>query len=176
MNSNLPSAITGEKVASELVPAAKISGDDEQDTALLRTMLLDATGYIRSFSWCDTIFNSYFGGGVGGIFAIFFFHIRPKRLDVDPWIWVITGDIPPAYIPLADCASPSEAFQLYMSGMTTWVKLARLGRTAGPEDGVPPIALPSTPEWADRMSQKLHGLKLAIAPYFEEPDKNRKTQ
>jgi len=44
-------------------------------------------------------FLTRFGGGVGGIFAVFFFQIRPSRPNVEPWIWIIVGDIPSAYLP-----------------------------------------------------------------------------
>ncbi len=107
------SARRGERVAAELVSTASMVGDDDEDTALLRQMSDEATEYISSFSWCATIVATYFGGGVGGVFAIFFYKIRPARTDVDPWIWVIVGDIPPAYLPISDCGSAAEAFKSY---------------------------------------------------------------
>jgi hypothetical protein len=102
--------LNGTQVASELVPAASIVGDDEQDTVLLRKMSEDAKQYISSFPWCETILGSYFGGGVGGIFAVFFFHIRPSRSDVAPWIWIVVGPIPSAYLPISDCQFTSRGF------------------------------------------------------------------
>jgi hypothetical protein len=81
-------------------------------------MAKDAQSYISSFTWCYAVLGSYFAGGFGGIFAIFLFHIRPSRSEVDPWIWVMLGDVPRAYLPRTDCTSPSEAFGLYFSGMS----------------------------------------------------------
>jgi hypothetical protein len=63
----------GIQIASGLVPSQKIVGDDEMDTALLRKMAADAEVFIRSFPWCTSVLESYFGGGIGGIFAIFSF-------------------------------------------------------------------------------------------------------
>jgi hypothetical protein len=160
--------LAGERIAAELVPTGRISGDDETDTALLREMAEDAKRYITSFSWCEAVHDSYFGGGFGGIFAIFFFHIRPGRSDVDPWIWVIVGDIPAAYLPLSDSESPAEAFRTYMHGMSKWVELARKGITGTYEQGVPPVNVPATPEWAEKVNQKLYGLTLTVKPLFEE--------
>jgi hypothetical protein len=168
MNSGPESELKGEQIASALVPAESIAGDDEQDGILLRTMSEDAKEYISSFSWCDTIRNSYFGGGVGGIFAVFLFHIRPSRPGIDPWIWVVVGDIPSAYLPVADCQSPADVFRTYIHGMSKWVELARLGQTGTTDQGVPPVNVPSTPEWAERLNQKLHGLTLAVKPFFED--------
>lgn len=163
----VPIELQGEQIASNLIPAESTVGDDEQDTILLRKMADDAKRYISSFSWCDAVLNSYFGGGAGGIFAVFFFHVRPSRPDVEPWIWIIVGDIPPAYLPLTDCKSPAEVFRTYIRGMSNWVELARKGQTGTPEQGVPPVNLPATPEWADRINQKLYGLTLAVKPFFE---------
>jgi len=159
----------GKKVALDLVSSKSILGDDDQDTALLRKMFAGAREYISSFSWCEDILDSYFGGGVGGIFAIFFFHIRGSRADVDPWIWIVVGDIPPAYLPLSDCESPAQVFRTYVDGMSRWVEFARKGwqGATSPPD-VPPVNLPPTPEWAERISQKLCGLTLAVKPFFEE--------
>src|SRR5438876_1314670 len=125
MKPRRPPDLKGPHVSSKLTPGANLVGDDEQDTALLRRMLNEAEDYISSFSWCNDVLDSFFGGGVGGIFAIFLFHIRPTRRGIDPWIWIVVGDIPPAYLPLADCDSPAEVFRTYLQGMTKWVQRAR---------------------------------------------------
>jgi hypothetical protein len=142
-----------EQVALDFVPAAGIVGDDQEDTILLRKMSENAERYISSFSWCEDILESYFGGGVGGIFTVFFFHIRTSRSDVDPWMWVIVGDIPPAYLPFADCKTPADVFRTYIHGMTKWVELARKGQTGTPDQGVPPVDVPATPEWAEKSTR-----------------------
>jgi len=165
----VPIELKGKEVALGLRPSGSIVGDDEEDTALLRKMVEGATQYISSFSWCEAILDSYFGGGVGGIFAVFFFHIRPTRDDIDPWIWIVVGDIPPVYLPLSDCESPRQVFSSYINGMSRWVEFARKGQqaVASPRD-VPPVDLPPTPECAERINQKIHGLILAVKPFFEE--------
>jgi hypothetical protein len=162
------SELRGELIASELIPSGDISGDDEQDTTLLRAMSGDAKEYISSFSWCGTILSSFFGGGVGGIFAVFLFHIRSTRPGMDPWIWVVVGDIPSAYLRVADCQSPAEVFRTYVRGMRKWVELARQGQTGTPAQGVPPVNVTATPEWAEKINQRLNGLTLAVKPLFED--------
>jgi hypothetical protein len=164
----LPIERKGQQIAIDLVPTTSIVGDDEQDTLLLRKMSEDAKRYISSFSWCKTILDSYLGGGVGGIFAVFFFHIRPSRPEVDPWIWIVVGDIPSAYLPLSDCNSPAEVFRTYILAMSRWVEMAGKGdpHAAHAED-LPPVDLPATPEWAETINQKLYGLTLAIKPLFD---------
>jgi hypothetical protein len=170
MKTSLETELEGAQIASGLIPAANINGDDDLDTKLLREMSEDARRYISSFSWCEAVTDSYFGGGVGGIFAVFFFHIRPGRHGVDSWIWTMVGDIPSAYLPLADSHSPAEAFETYIRGMRKWVELARKGKTGNTRQGVPPVSVPATPEWAEKLNKKLEGLILAIRPFFQVND------
>jgi hypothetical protein len=64
-----------------VVPIEPMMGDDSEDTALLGQMLEGARDYLRSFSWCESIDSAYFGGGIGGILAIFLFRISPARAE-----------------------------------------------------------------------------------------------
>lgn len=150
-----------------VVPVEHMVGDDEEDTALLREMLEQAKSYALSFSWCDSIENAYFGGGVGKIFAIFLFKITTKSPKVPAWEWIIVGDAPRAYLPLKDANSGLEVFDIYIEGMERWVNCARQGRDPILEDCVPPINVPATPEWAENLSGRLRLLKELIRPYFE---------
>jgi hypothetical protein len=59
---------------------------NEIDTCLLQDMAYEGKEWIVSFPWCAEVLESYFGGGLGGVFAVFFFHIRPSRGDIDPWL------------------------------------------------------------------------------------------
>src|SRR5690348_2679775 len=111
-----------------VVPSDRIIGDDAEDTKLLRNMAMAADEYIRSFAWCHRVVRSFFAGGVGGILAIFLFDIIPSRPKVGQWIWIVTGDIPSAYLPLEDATTPMQVFSTYIEGMMKWVQLARQGK------------------------------------------------
>ena len=150
-----------------VVPIEQMVGDDEEDSRLLREMFERAKNYLSSFSWCKAIADSHFGGGVGMIFAIFLFRIEPSHPEIDPWIWVMVGDTPLAYLPLEDCASPKEAFEMYLCGMHKWVALARQGKEGTAEDGVPPVNVPATSEWAEELAGRLQLLDQLVRPYFE---------
>jgi hypothetical protein len=54
--------------------------------------------------------------------------------------------------------------------MSRWVELARMGQTGTPEQGVPPVNVPATPEWAERLNRKLDGLTVAVRPFFEDQE------
>jgi hypothetical protein len=103
---------------SNVVPVERLAGDDDDDTALLQQMLQEAKNYILSFSSCESIRGSYFAGGVGKIFAIFQFNISPARPDVDKWMCIVVGDIPPAYLPLEDCRTSREVTYIDRVGPT----------------------------------------------------------
>ena len=150
-----------------VVPVEHMSGDDDEDTALLRGMLEEAKNYIQSFSWCKSIDRSYFAGGVGNVFAIFLFKIDSNRPEVDPWEWIFVGDVPPGYLPLEDAGSRMEAFETYIEGMKRWVEVAREGREPQPEDCCPPVNVPATPEWSEALGGRLKMLTELVRHHFE---------
>ena len=152
------------------VPVRSMRGDDGQDPALLRGMLSAAETYLRSFSWCGHVLSSFFGGGVGGVFAVFLFKIQPARPMVGSWIWVVVGDIPSACLPLEGCKSPADVFERYIWGIEKWIELAREGRVGTADDGVPPINVPATPEWADKLERSLDLLTLKVKPFFDKAE------
>lgn len=164
--------ISGFDVAEELTPCETIRGDDPKDTLLLQNMATHSKSYLEAFAWCLNVRECYFADGVGGIFAVFFFRIQPRDATIDQWIWVMWGDVPPAYLPLSDCISPGDAFHQYVQGMSRWADLALKSQTGLPEDGVPPVDVPSTPEWGERLHQRLHALISAVGPIFDPPEPN----
>lgn len=161
--------LKGRQLAGRLVPVSDIASDDEEDTRLLRGMAEKARTYLASFFWCKQIDVGYFAGGVGGIFAIFLFHIRPGRPDVDPWVWVVVGDIPSAYLPISDASSPHEVFENYIDGMNRWVQHARNSDAKGAAAAdAPPVNVPATPEWAEKLKIRLDTLEQVVRPFLLE--------
>ncbi|TFG59668.1 MAG: hypothetical protein E4H32_09790 [Nitrospirales bacterium] len=58
---------------AKVVPASQLTGEDEEEIFLLKSTLGEAEEYILAQQkWCQSIKNSYFGFGVGGIVAVFF--------------------------------------------------------------------------------------------------------
>src|SRR5260370_37460529 len=144
-----------------VVPLEQMAGDDEEDMAFLREMAERAQNFMKSFSWCLAIRESFFGAGIGKIIAIFLFRIAPERPDVDEWLWVVVGDIPPAYLVTDHCKTPSRAVAGYIEEMSKWVELARHGRTS---TDVIPVNVPPTPEWAEELHTRLDTLKTIVLP------------
>ncbi len=150
-----------------VVPIDQMTGDDPEDRRLLKVMSSGAENYLRSFSWCKNIREAYFGDGYGGIVAVFLFHIEPARENVDEWLWVVFGDVPPAYLVTDSCKCPSQALEGYVEEMSKWVELAKVGLSS---DDVIPVLVPATPENAADLEKRINLLSTVIVPAFREAE------
>jgi hypothetical protein len=150
-----------------VIPIDKMFGGDEEDITLLRVMASDAREFILGFSWCKSIREAYFGDGFGGIVALFLFRIEPSRNGVDEWLWVVTGDLPPAYLVIDVSRTPSQALENYIQEMSKWVELAKQGRSS---KKVIPVNVTSTPENAVTLEGRLKVLREVIMPAFQSSE------
>ncbi len=134
--------MTGIRVdMSKTVRSSDMRGENRRDTSLLKGMLREAEDYLLAFKWCKKIEESYFGLGVGGVVAVFLFKIVPGRVDVDEWIWVVVGDLPPAYITTDDAPNAACALDGYIGAMLEWVEAVLAGRSV--EKTIPVNAAPT---------------------------------
>jgi len=150
---------------SKVVPAALMKGEDEEETAGLRELLAEATNYLQAFSWVRESKAAYLGIGVAKIVGVFLFEIIPSREDVDDKVWVIVGDLPPAYITAEDAPNPAAALDAYIGAMEEWVEAAKAGR--GVENLIP-VNVPPTAENAARLESRLHFLDKEILSSYQE--------
>jgi hypothetical protein len=150
-----------------VIPLDQMFGGDDEDIRLLQLMASGAEKYVRSFPWCRSIREIYFGDGYGGVAAVFLFHIEPSQADVDEWIWVISCDISPAYLVTDSLKTPSQALEGYIEEVSKWVSLAKEGRTS---KNVIPVYMPATPENATDVENRIKVLQEAIVPAFREAE------
>jgi hypothetical protein len=153
-----------------VTPIEEIFAENEQEVELLRSMGVEAETYLRSFTWCQSIKQGYFGAGIGKIVAIFLFGIVPNCPGVEEWIWVVVGDIPSAYLVTDQCKTPSDVLRAYIWEMRRWVELAKKRERSA---DVIPVNVPPTPYWANQLSGRLRRLENDALPYFEEQEKLR---
>jgi hypothetical protein len=161
-----PKEILSKFSVKGIVPLDQMRGDDETDTALLRKMSETSSAYLLSFKWCAAVTESYYGDGIGGIVAVFLHRIRPTRPDVDEYLWVVVGDVPPAYFVVDNLKSPSEVLESYIWHRLQWVRTARRGKE--PADGVMPVGVPATPQAARELHIRLKVLKKDFLPWFRK--------
>jgi hypothetical protein len=99
---------------------------------------------------------------VGGVVVVLLFRIVPAREDVDEWLWVVVGDVPPAYLVTDDAPNPASALDGYIGEMERWVAAVRAGQ---PVDDLIPVGtvdgaaqLEPTVERADEIESRLRFL------------------
>ena len=146
---------------SQLVPVSAMTGDSEKDTELLKEMAVNAADFLRSQKWCRSVDNQYCGFGIGGVVAVFLCLISPTSENVDDCLWVIVGDLPPAYIVAEDNLTPAAALDAYIQEMMHWVVAAERGETV---DTLIPVNAPPTVEYATHLRSRLEFLRSKILP------------
>jgi hypothetical protein len=152
-----PSNITG------IVPIEDMRGETDDETALLNSDSIRARNFILQQKWCFGIGKVYFGAGLGGVASIFLMEIVPLPTNVDRWVWVIVGDIPPAYLVTDGASNPINALEEYIELAREWVSLAYLSRAS---DEVIPVNRAPTPENAAILERRLNSLSKDILPWL----------
>jgi hypothetical protein len=142
-------------------PIDSIEGDSVIDTNLLKEMATEAHEFMREQDWCERIDQQYLAYGVGGVVGVFLFQITPRYEDVDPCLWVIVGDLPPAYIVVDGNPTVADALDAYCFEMEAWVKAADKGESV---DNLIPVNVPATPENAQHLDARLRYLRSEIIP------------
>lgn len=145
-------------------PIDGIFHHDEEEFRLLRNMAHEAEEYLEEITRCKSVPEAYFGGGYGGVVAVFLFRVVPSRPGADEWLWIIVGDLPPACMAIERITTPSEALEHYIWEMTRWVHFAKRGRS--PENGIP-VNLEPTWKNAEELEDKLKILRKAVLPAFQ---------
>jgi hypothetical protein len=128
----------------------------------------EARSFLESFTWCSSVIEAYIGFSYAGIVAVFLFQIAPARAGVDEWVWVVVGDIPPAYITCEESPNPACALDAYIGAMDEWVQAASFGR---PTKGLIPVNVAPSKENAERLRTRLQFLdKNILAEHSEDLD------
>jgi hypothetical protein len=135
---------------TDMVRASELTDDEE--IALARK----ATRFLSSFRWCSAVRESFLAFDCGSILGVFLFHIQPRLIGVDEFLWVVVGDVPPAFLVCDDAPDWHCALQCYIREMQRWVHAVREGSGL---DGVIPVNVSPTLEHADMLSRRLGFIK-----------------
>lgn len=130
------------------------------DADLYQAMVAEATVHLEQFPWCSSVRTLYAGQGrtrrrrrVPGR------EVTPSRDGMDQRLWVIVGDLPPAYLVLDDAPSSDAALGRYVDEMEAWVSAVRGGRAI---DGVIPVNVEPSPEHAEMLATHLYFLRSRV--------------
>lgn len=99
--------------------------------------------YLAGFSWARRTKNVWVGISIPEALGLFLVELDPLSEDIDKYIWVVVGDLPPAYISTVYAVSPKEALEGYIAEMDAWVRAVKNGESVEeliPVNGAPTIA------------------------------------
>jgi hypothetical protein len=98
-----------------MVPEAEFGLPGNSDLDLL-ILAAEARAFLLSKKWCGGIEAIYFDRGFSHV-AVFLAEVQPLH-GADPQVWVIVGDIPPAYMDTYYCLNGAEALAGYVGAFS----------------------------------------------------------
>ena len=114
-----------------------------------------------------SIDESWWGDGVGGVVAVFLFHVRMhgSQKTRAEWVWVICGDLPTLYLDSDEVHEPIEALRTYGRLCDDWVAVVQ---TQGDLRTVFPLAAEPTAEHAAMLASRIALLRDELIPALIE--------
>jgi hypothetical protein len=139
-----------------------LDGDDAEETERLRVLAAEAGRYITSFHWCPPLDRLLLAFGVGGLLGLFLARFeRPVEGFEDQELWLVVGDLPPAYFVTEDSETPAEALETYCKLMEEWADQVLSG---GDTSECFPIAAEPTVEHAQMLKSRLEFIRDQLIP------------
>lgn len=112
----------------------------------------EALDFLEKHKWCKKIKNILFDRGFGKPLGVFYVEIEPSGLEVDDTVWVIVGDLPPAYMDIESCNNGAQALDAYVYCMNEWVEHVLAGKSV---DGLIPVNVPPKIKYAKMLKSRL---------------------
>ena len=132
----------------------------------VKALAKEAYNYLLSFPWCLSINKGWLVYSCGYVIGFFYFEIVPDiAKGADSHVWIIVGDLPPAYIDILSAPSPRSAMDLYIRLMEEWVSKVNNGEDIS---DCYPINAPATKEYADMLTTRMNLLKEDYLPLLGE--------
>ena len=106
----------------------------------------------------EFIFQShpeYVGAFSPGVCSIFLSSVFASPHSYAERVWIIVGDVPPAYIVIDDAPDAASALNAYIAEMNLWIEAVRSGRLV--EDCIP-VNVSPTQKWAERLATRMRFL------------------
>lgn len=136
-----------------------IDGLSKEDNSHLYDLSIEAKNYLLRHQWCKSILSGWLAVYWEGIISVFLFEIEPAGNGVDQFVWIVVGDIPPAYIDVESGTNPRSAMESYVIIMRNWVEAVLNGE---PIEDCYPVEVPATKEYAEMLQSRLDILDTLI--------------
>jgi hypothetical protein len=108
--------------------------------------------FLNGFRWCRRVIEAELAWAAADTLGVFRMRIDPAREDIDEVVWVITGDLPPAYLAYQPQDTWQDAVRGYVDAMQRWVEAAKAGEKVS---DLTPVNAAPTPENAARLESRL---------------------
>ncbi len=113
----------------------------------------EAESFLKGHKWCKEVEKQWLAASWENLLAVFFFKIVPNSVDADEHVWVVVGDLPPAYIDIESAGNLTEAIQVYTEIMDDWVQHVKKGESIA---DCYPINVPPEKEYAEMLATRLN--------------------
>ena len=127
--------------------------------AEIAPLAAQARAFLTQQRWVQRIIGEQLGYAVPSAFGIFQFTIEPTHADIPTQLWVVAGDLPPAYFAGDDDPTWQAALDSYIYQMQRWIDAARRGE---PVQDLIPVDVAPTPAHADLLAARLEILRRAV--------------
>ncbi len=108
-------------IAVEDLPASGIEEAQE-----LYELGVEAGEFLAAYKWCVRVKRGFYDRGFSKV-AVFYFEIEATP-PADSTVWVIVGDLPPAYIDTQSCPNGAAALDGYVGAVREWIDAVKDGR------------------------------------------------
>jgi hypothetical protein len=112
----------------------------------------EAERFLARHRWCGRVSQVTPVFAITGVLGIFRCSLAPSDPRADAVVWVIVGDLPPAYIAYQPEDSWQDALRGYVEEMEELVEGVSAGASL---DDVIPVNAPATSEYADMLASRL---------------------
>lgn len=149
-----------------MTPIKDLHQVTDEDVDWLRDRSVEAETFLLSHKWCDRIVNGWFDRSWPGLLAVFFFELVPTEGSfADKRVWVIVGDVPPAYIDISQCPNGACAIDGYVGAMREWARHVKEGKSV--ENDIP-VNAPATLKYARMLERRLKFMDREIFPQYKD--------
>lgn len=139
--------------------AARMLALDEVQNPEVKTLAEEAVSFVLRHSWCAEVVSCRVGFAIPGKLGVFLLELTPVGTEVDRHLWVVVGDVPPAYLVCDDAPDWHQALARYTGEMSRWVAAVREG---GSLDDVIPVTASATRENAELLQRRIDFIEREI--------------
>jgi hypothetical protein len=123
-----------------------------------------AKKYLARQPWCKKVLEVWWGDGLAPKVGAFLIRFEPAEWSkAEGYMWVIVGDLPPAYMWPGDCRNVYQALNGYCGAMKMWADAANAGTSV---DKLIPVNVAPTKGHASMLLGRLE----LIDEMFLEPN------